>query len=119
MIVEEVNLRSMHMSLSRLNHGQPRVQAYPEVVQGAAELHHQVADPFLPQADPVFHDATPLDTTIDMLDPQPTLVERLVRPLLLPRELLAAWLLGRHEDLHLWECKGQEAQILEQPAPCG
>jgi hypothetical protein len=30
-----------------------------------------------------------------MLDPQPTLVERLVRPVLLPRELLAAWLLDR------------------------
>src|SRR5262249_45861497 len=38
-----------------------RVQAYPEVVQGAAKFHPQVADPLLPQADPVFHDATPLD----------------------------------------------------------
>jgi hypothetical protein len=49
---------------------------------------------------------------IDMLDPQPTLVERLVRPVLLPRELLAAWLLGRHEDLHLRKRKRQKAQIL-------
>src|SRR5262245_57079419 len=57
------------LSLSRLNHRQPRVQAYPEVVQGAAELHHQVADPLLPQADAVFHDATPLDTAVDVLDP--------------------------------------------------
>jgi len=53
-----------------------------------------------------------LDTAIDMLDPQPAVVECLVGPLLLPRELLAAWLLGRHEDLHLGERKGQEAEIL-------
>jgi hypothetical protein len=64
-------------------------------VQGTAEFHHQIADAFFPQADAVFDDATTLDTIIDMLDPQPTLVERLVRPVLLPRELLAAWLLDR------------------------
>src|SRR5262249_49458949 len=28
------------LSLSRLNHGQPGVQAHPEIVQGTAELHH-------------------------------------------------------------------------------
>jgi hypothetical protein len=104
------------MSLSRLNHGQPRVQAYPKIVQGAAELHHQVADSLLPQAQPVFHDATPLDTAVDVLDPQPTLVEPSIRPLLLPRELLAAGFLGRHEDRHLRECERQEAEILQEPA---
>ena len=60
-------------------------------------------------------DATALDTAVDMLDPQPPLVERLVGPLLLPRQLLAAWLLRRHEDRHLGEREGQEAQILQQP----
>jgi len=48
------------LSLSRLNHGQPGVQAHPEIVQGTAELHHQIADALLPQADPVFHNATTL-----------------------------------------------------------
>jgi hypothetical protein len=52
-----------------------------------------------------------------MLDPQSTLVERLVRPVLLPRAFLAAWLLRRHEDLHLREREGQEAQILQSLAP--
>ena len=47
-----------------------------------------------------------------MLNPQPTLVQRLVRPLLRQRELLAAWLLGRHEDRHLRERERQEAEIL-------
>ena len=72
------------MSLSRLNHWLPGGQAHPEIMQGTAEFHHQIADTLLPQADPVFDDATALDTTVDMLDPQPTLVERLVGPLLLP-----------------------------------
>jgi hypothetical protein len=50
-----------------------------------------------------------------MLDPQPPLVEHLVGPLLLQGQLLTAGLLRRHEDLHLREREGQEAQILHQP----
>src|SRR5262245_35314695 len=105
----------IQLSLSRLSHGQPGVQTHPEIVQGTTELHHQVTDTLLPQAHPVLHDAAALDTTVDMLDPQPTLVQLLVRHVLLPRELLAAGLLGRHEDRHLREREGQEAQILQQP----
>ncbi len=54
-----------------------------------------------------------------MLDPQPTLVQGLVSQLLLQRQLLAAWFLGRHEDLHLGERERQKAQILQEPAPSG
>jgi hypothetical protein len=57
------------MSLSRLNHRLPWGQAHPEVVQGTAEFYHQIADARLPQAEPVFDDATALDTAVDMLDP--------------------------------------------------
>src|SRR2546425_11781005 len=102
----------LQLSSSRLNHWLPGCEAHPEVVQGTAEFHHQITDTLLPQADPVFDDTTTLDTTIDMLDPQPTLVQRLVRHLLRQRELLAVWLLGRHEDLDLREREGEEAQIL-------
>src|SRR5215831_1712086 len=105
------------LSLSRLKHGQPGVQAHPEIVQGATAFHHQITDARLPQAEPVFHDAAALDTAVDMLAPQPPLVERLVRPLLLPRQLLAAGFLGRHEDYHPREREGQEPQILQEPAP--
>ena len=105
------------MSLYRLNHGQPGVQAHPEIVQSTAELHHEIADALLPQADPVFHNATPLDATVDMLDPQPSLVEHLVGQVLLQGELRTVGLLRRHEDLHLRECEGQEAQIRQQPTP--
>src|SRR5215470_3796729 len=52
------------LSLCRLNHRLPWGQAYPEVVQGTAEFHHEIADALLPQADPVFHNATPLDTAV-------------------------------------------------------
>jgi hypothetical protein len=38
-------------------------------MQRTAQFHHEIADTCLPQADPVFDDATALDTAIDMLDP--------------------------------------------------
>src|SRR5262244_757844 len=82
---------------------------------GTAELHHQIADARLPQAHPVFHHATPLDAAVDMLDPEPPLVERLVGQVLLQSQLPTAGLLRRHEDRHLRKRKGQEAQILQQP----
>jgi hypothetical protein len=107
------------LSLSRLNHWLPRGQAHPEIMQGTADFHHQIADTLLPQPDPVFDDATALDTAVDMFDAQPALGERLICRLLLPCQLLAAWFLGRHEDLHLGERKRQEAQILQEPASSG
>jgi hypothetical protein len=57
-------------------------------MQGPADAPHQSADAPLPEAASVFDAATALDTALDMVDPQPTLVERLVRHVLLPRELL-------------------------------
>src|SRR6266700_1326443 len=80
------------VSLSRLNHRLPRGQAHPEVMEGTAEFHDQIANALLPQPDPVFDDTTAFDTTVDMRNPQPTLVQRLVRHVLLQRELRAAWL---------------------------
>jgi hypothetical protein len=88
-------------------------------VQGTAEFHHQIADACLPQADAVFDDTATLDTTVDMLNPEPTLVERLVGPVLRQRSLLTTGLPGRHEDLSLRQREGQEAQVLSQPALCG
>jgi len=86
-------------------------------MQGTADLHHEIADAVLPQPHPVFDDPTALDAAVDMLDPQPTLVQRLIGPLLLQRELLATGLLRRHEDRHLRERERQEPQILQEPAP--
>src|SRR5262249_25748463 len=89
------------MSLSRLNHGQPGVQAHPEIVQGTADLHNEIADALLPQAHPVFHNPTPLDAAVDVLDPEPPLVERLVGQVLLQGQLRTAGLLRRHEDFQI------------------
>jgi len=107
----------MLLSLSRLNHWLPRAQAHPEVVEGTTQFHHEITHALLPQADPIFHNATTLDAAVDMLDPQPPLVERLVDPLLLQGQLRTTWLLRRHENLDLRERERQEAQILQQPAP--
>jgi hypothetical protein len=58
------------------------------MMEGTPELHHQIADAHLPEAASVFDAAIALGTAMDMLDPRPTLVEILVRHVLLPRELL-------------------------------
>jgi len=58
-------------------------------MQSTTDFHHQITDALLPQTNPVFHDATALHTAVHVLDAQPTLVQCLVRPVLLPRELLA------------------------------
>jgi hypothetical protein len=57
-------------------------------MEGIADVPYQSADAHLPEAASVFDAATALDTATDMLDPQPTLVEHLVRHVLLPRALL-------------------------------
>src|SRR3989442_1372318 len=87
------------LSLSRLNHWLPRGQTHTEVMERTTDFHHEIADALLPQADPVFDDATAFDTTVDMLNAQSAIVQGLVGPLLFQGEFLAAWLLGRHEDL--------------------
>src|SRR5262249_9957594 len=48
------------LSLSRLNHWLPRMQAPPEVVQAKTKFHPQIAAARLPQADSVFHNAAAL-----------------------------------------------------------
>src|SRR5215468_10971052 len=108
---------AVKLSLSRLNYWLPRGQTHPEVVQRTAEFHHQITDTLLPQAHAVFHDATPLDAAVDMLDTEPPLVERLVGQVLLQGQLPTAGLLRRHEDLHVGQRERQEAQILQQPTP--
>ena len=109
----------LQLSLSRLNHWLPRCKTHPKVVQGAADFHHQITNPLLPQADAVLHDAAALDTAVDMLDPQPAVVQRLVRSVLRQREIFAAWLLGRHEDLDLGSVKARKPRSCNNRLPAG
>jgi hypothetical protein len=57
-------------------------------MQRTADFHHQIADAILPQAEPIFDDATALDTVVDMPDLQPAVGERLIGHVLLQRQLL-------------------------------
>src|SRR5262245_7842567 len=59
-------------------------------MEGTAEFHHQIADTLLPQAEPVFDDATALDTTVDMLNASSARVQGLIGPSLFQGELLTA-----------------------------
>src|SRR5215831_9363832 len=44
-----------HLSLSQLDHGEPKVQAHPEVVQSTAAFPHEIVDALLPRTASVFH----------------------------------------------------------------
>ena len=79
---------TMHLSLSRLNHRLSQGEDEPSMMEGTEDVPHQSADAPLPEVASVFDAATALDTTLDMVDPQPTLAALLVRHVLLPRELL-------------------------------
>ena len=57
-------------------------------MEGTAEVPHQSADAYFPEAASIFDAATALDTARDRIDPQPTLVDLLVRHVLLPSEVL-------------------------------
>jgi hypothetical protein len=110
-------MHGRRLSLSRLIHRLPGRETHPEVVQGTAQFHHKITDARLPQPDPVFDDATPLDAPVDMLDAEPAMVQGLVGQCLLQGEFLAAGFLGRHEDRHLGQRERQGPQILQEPAP--
>jgi hypothetical protein len=82
-------------------------------------FHHDIPDTLFPQAAPVFGDATALDTAIDMLDPQPTAVQRLVGHLLRQRQLLAVWFLGRHEELTWGSVNARKPSSCKSRLPVG
>src|SRR5713101_4023299 len=63
-----IHRSTLHLSLSRLNHWLPWGQAHPEVLQGTAEFHHEIAAPVLPQPEPVLDDTPALDAAVDLLD---------------------------------------------------
>jgi len=102
------------LRLSRLSHRLPRREAHPQIMERTADFHHQITDALLPQANAVFHDATALDATIDMFDPQAALMPDLIGQCLRYRQLLAARFLRRHEDVHVGQREGQETEILQQ-----
>ena len=85
-------------------------------MQRTADFHHHIANTFLNQADGVFDHATAFDTADHVLDPHTAARDDLIGRFLFGRQLAAARLLGGHDHFHLVRRKGQEAQVLEQPA---
>jgi hypothetical protein len=88
-------------------------------MQRTADFHDQITDARLPQAAGVVDDPTALDAAVDMLDAHAPAGDASIRRFLGTREGPAPRLLGRHDHVDVWERKRQEAEILEQPAPCG
>src|SRR5262245_22414778 len=84
-----------------------------------ADCHHQVTDAGLPEAADVMDDAAALDAAVDVLDAHTSASDAPMGSFLRPREGPAPWLPRRHDDLHVVQCKCQEAEILEQPAAHG
>ena len=68
---------------------------------------------------PCVSDAAALDASVDIRDPQPTVVQALVGQGLFQGEVRAMRLLGRHEDRDLGQREGPTVQVLQQPAPRG
>jgi len=118
-LLDTLSALRVELSLSRLNHRLPRGQTHPEIMQGTAAFHHEIAAPGLPPAAPVFDDAAARDAAVDRLAPPPTVVQGLGGPFWLPRPLLAAGCLGRHADRDLGERQREDAQSLSEAAPCG
>jgi hypothetical protein len=87
-------------------------------MQRTADFHDEVANTRLPQTVGVVDDATALDTAVDVLNAHTATRDAPIGGFLGTREGAASRLPGRYDDLHLVQRKRQEAQILEQPAPC-
>ena len=87
-------------------------------MQCTADFHDRISDPCFPEAADVQDDAAALDAAVDMLNAHAPTSDAPIHRLLRPRELPSSWLPGWHDGFHLSERKRQEAQILEQPAPC-
>jgi len=86
-------------------------------MQRTADLHDQISDTRLPEAADVVDNAATLDAADDVLDAHASTGDAPIRSLLCACELASSRLPGRHDDFHPVEREGQEAEILEQPAP--
>ena len=88
-------------------------------MQRTTNVHDEVADALLAEAEGGMDHAAPLDAPVDVLDAHAPTSEAPMAGFLRGREGATPRLLGRHEHLNLWEGKRQKAHILKQPAPRG
>ena len=86
-------------------------------MQRTADLQNQISHTQLPETADVMDDAAALDTTGDVLDTHAPTGKAPIRGLLRACELPSSRLPGRHDHRYPVEREGQEAKILEPPAP--
>jgi hypothetical protein len=87
-------------------------------MQCTADFHHHVANPGFPYTNGLFKHAATFDAAVDMFDAHPSPSEPPILRFLRSRQLLAAGLLRRLEDVHPVQRKCLKAQLLQQLAPC-
>ena len=87
-------------------------------MQRTADVHDHIADTRLPEAVRLVHHATALHTAVDRLEADAPTGDAPMGRLLRAREGPAARLLGRPDDLNLWERTRQQTQVLEPSAAC-
>jgi hypothetical protein len=88
-------------------------------MQRTANVHHQIANPGLPETVGVMDDTTTLDAAVDVLDTHATARDAPIGGFLGSCERAAPRLLGGHDDRNVVAREGQEAEILKQPAARG
>jgi hypothetical protein len=88
-------------------------------MQRTADFHDQIPDPCLPQAAGVVDDTAALEAAVDVLDAHAPTGDAPIRGFLRACEGSAPRLPSRHDDVDVVQRKREEAEILEQPAPCG
>jgi hypothetical protein len=86
-------------------------------MQCTADFHHHIADPRFPYPDGLFQHAAAFDAAVDMFDAHPSPSEPPIPRFLRSRQLLAAGLLRRLDDVHSVQRKRLKAYILPQLAP--
>ena len=85
-------------------------------MERTADFCNHIASIFAEETDGVFHDATALDTTVDVFDPHPSAGNLPVLRFLLVCEVAAPWFFRRHTDFDPVERKCEKAKILHQSA---
>jgi hypothetical protein len=89
------------------------------MIRGQVNFHHAIANTRLPEAAGVVDDAAALDAAVNVLKAYAAASDAPIRGLLCACQGPAPRLPGRHDHLDRRECKRQEAEVLEQPAPLG
>jgi hypothetical protein len=87
-------------------------------MQCTADFHHQVAHPGFPDTTGLVTHAATFDAAVDMFDAHPSPSEPPILRFLRSRQLLAAGLLRRLEEVHPVQRNCLKAHILPQLAPC-